>query len=91
MPSTRAPRAGQSRRRQLGHPAQQVDRQVVSRHRYPATGGYAYATLSAAACSKLVTAGSPSTNDEDQGMLGDCYLIPSLGAIANSPRPPSAT
>ena len=50
----------------------------------PATGGYAYATLSAATCSNLFTAGSPSTNDEKQGLLGDCYLISSLGAIANS-------
>ncbi len=50
----------------------------------PATGGYAYATLGAAACGELFTAGSPSTNDEKQGLLGDCYLISSLGAVANS-------
>ena len=46
----------------------------------PLTGGYSYATVSGS----LFTSSGPSHNDEDQGMLGDCYLISSLGAIADA-------
>ena len=47
----------------------------------PATGGYSYDTGTAGA---LYGSSGPSHADEEQGNLGDCYLISSLGSIADS-------
>jgi hypothetical protein len=46
----------------------------------PETGGYAYAATSGS----LFTSAGPSHLDENQGSLGDCYLIAALGSIADS-------
>jgi hypothetical protein len=46
----------------------------------PSTGGYTYTTVSG----PLYSASGPSHLDEDQGYLGDCYLISSLGSVADS-------
>jgi len=47
---------------------------------HPATGGYGYSSVSGS----LFTSSGPSHNDEQQGYLGDCYLISALGMIADS-------
>jgi hypothetical protein len=47
----------------------------------PATGGYSYDSTTAGT---LFSAAGPSTNDEHQGELGDCYFISALGSIADS-------
>ena len=47
----------------------------------PATGGYSYDTTTAGT---LFNSAGPSTNDEHQGELGDCYFISALGSIADS-------
>ena len=46
----------------------------------PATGGYGYSAVTG----PLWGSSGPSHLDEDQGYLGDCYLISSLGSIADS-------
>ena len=69
-------RAGQSRRRQLGRPAQRVDRQVVSRHRHPGHRRLRLCDPRRRRLRRIFTAGSPSTNDEKQGVLG--RLLPDL-------------
>lgn len=47
----------------------------------PSTGGYKYSTVT---LSGSIFVPTPSYLDEDQGNLGDCYLIASLGAIADT-------
>ncbi len=47
----------------------------------PSTGGYGYSTV---AVTGSIFATAPSHLDEDQGVVGDCYLISSLGTIADS-------
>jgi hypothetical protein len=47
----------------------------------PSTGGYGYSTVNVTGS---IFATTPSHLDEDQGLLGDCYLISSLGTIADS-------
>ncbi len=47
----------------------------------PATGGYSYDTGTAGT---LYGASGPSHADEEQGDLGDCYLISALGSVADS-------
>ena len=47
----------------------------------PSTGGYAYSTINVTGS---IFATAPSHLSEDQGELGDCYLISSLGTIADS-------
>ncbi|MEN6449556.1 MAG: C2 family cysteine protease [Thermoguttaceae bacterium] len=47
----------------------------------PTTGGYSYDTATAGT---LYGANGASHTDEKQGDLGDCYLISSLGSIADS-------
>jgi hypothetical protein len=47
----------------------------------PSTGGYGYSTINV---SSSIFATTPSHLDEDQGYLGDCYLISALGTIADS-------
>lgn len=47
----------------------------------PATGGYSYDTNTAGT---LYGTGTPSHTDEKQGALGTCYLLSSLGSIADS-------
>jgi len=67
----------------VGSTATQLD-QLVSKWFLgadrPDTGGYTYSTVTGS----LYTSSGPSHNDEYQGYLGDCYLIASLGAIADS-------
>jgi hypothetical protein len=46
---------------------------------HPDASGYTYRTASGS-----LFVGTPSHNDEYQGNLGDCYLISSLGTIADS-------
>jgi autotransporter-associated beta strand protein len=46
----------------------------------PAAEGYAYGPMTG----PLFGSSGPSVYDEHQGFLGDCYLISSLGAIADS-------
>jgi hypothetical protein len=47
----------------------------------PNTGGYGYSSINVTGS---IFATTPSHLAEDQGMLGDCYLISSLGTIADS-------
>ncbi|MCE5266809.1 MAG: hypothetical protein LLG00_02855 [Planctomycetaceae bacterium] len=47
----------------------------------PATGGYSYDTATAGT---LYSTSGPSHANEKQGDLGDCYLLSSLGSIADS-------
>jgi len=47
---------------------------------HPASGGYSYSTVTGS----LFPTGGPSHVEERQGNVGDCYLICSLGAIADS-------
>jgi hypothetical protein len=46
----------------------------------PSTGGYSYSAVSG----PLFSSSGPSHLDEYQGELGDCYLISSLGTIADT-------
>ncbi len=46
----------------------------------PATGGYGYSAVSG----PLFGSSGPSVADEHQGLIGDCYLISSLGTIADT-------
>jgi hypothetical protein len=48
----------------------------------PATGGYSYDASTAGTL--FGPSGVPSHNDELQGELGDCYLISSLGTLADA-------
>ena len=51
----------------------------------PSTGGYGYSTINVTgSIFAASSSGAPSHLDEDQGVLGDCYLISSLGTIADS-------
>ena len=51
----------------------------------PSTGGYGYSTINlTGSIFSATSSGTPSHLDEDQGELGDCYLISSLGTIADS-------
>ena len=47
---------------------------------HPSTGGYGYSTVTGL----LYGSSGPSHLDEHQGYLGDCYLISSLGTIADT-------
>jgi len=47
---------------------------------HPSTGGYSYSTVTG----PLFSSSGPSHLDEHQGYLGDCYLISSLGTIADT-------
>lgn len=51
----------------------------------PSTGGYGYSSITVSgSIFSATSSGTPSHLDEDQGVLGDCYLISSLGTIADS-------